>query len=57
MKVGDLVDAELLPEFIRWYIEATRPFEDDRLAYCRMRIPVHREHRFRSIVSSDSGRT
>jgi len=35
MKVGDLVDAELLPEFIRWYIEATRPFEDDRLAYCR----------------------
>ncbi len=35
MKVGDLVDAEMLPEFIRWYIEATHPFEDDRLAYCR----------------------
>jgi hypothetical protein len=25
----------MLPELIRWYIEATRPFEDDRLAYCR----------------------
>ena len=35
MKVGDLVDAEMLPEFIRWYIEVTRPFVDDGLAYCR----------------------
>ena len=35
MKVGDLVDAERLPGFIRWYIEVTRPLEDDRLAYCR----------------------
>lgn len=35
MKVGDLVDAETLPKFMRWYIEATRPLEDDCLAYCR----------------------
>jgi hypothetical protein len=35
MKVGDLIDSEMLPDFIRWYIEATRPLEDDRLAYCR----------------------
>ena len=35
MKVGDLINAEMLPGFIRWYVEATRPFEHDRLAYCR----------------------
>lgn len=35
MKVGDLINGEMLPELMRWYIEATRPFEDDRLAYCR----------------------
>lgn len=35
MKVGDSINGEMLPELMRWYIEATRPFEDDRLAYCR----------------------
>lgn len=35
MKVGDLIDAKMLPESIRWYIEVTRPLEDERLAYCR----------------------
>jgi hypothetical protein len=35
MKVGDLIKEEMLPELMRWYIEATRPFEYDRLAYCR----------------------
>ena len=35
MKVGDLINAEMLLEFVRWYIEATHHFENDRLAYCR----------------------
>ena len=35
MKIGDVIDAKLLPGFVRWYIEATHPLEDIRLAYCR----------------------
>jgi hypothetical protein len=35
MKIGDVINAENLPGFIKWYIEATRPLEDDRLAYCQ----------------------
>jgi hypothetical protein len=35
MKIADLINPEHLPGFVKWYIEATRPFEDDRLAYCR----------------------
>ena len=34
MKIADLIDPEKLPGFVKWYIEATRPLEDDRLAYC-----------------------
>ncbi len=33
MKVRDVITGDMLPAFIRWYIEATRPLEDDRLAY------------------------
>ena len=35
MKIADLINPKNLPGFVKWYIEATRPFEDDRLAYCR----------------------
>jgi hypothetical protein len=35
MKIADLINPENLPGFVKWYIEVTRPFEDDRLAYCR----------------------
>ena len=34
MKIGDLIKPENLARFMKWYIEATRPLEDDRLAYC-----------------------
>ena len=34
MKIGDLIKPENLAGFIKWYIETTRPLEDDRLAYC-----------------------
>jgi hypothetical protein len=32
MKIGDLIRPENLAGFVKWYIEATRPLEDDRLA-------------------------
>jgi hypothetical protein len=35
MKIGDLINPESLPGFVKWYIEETRPLEDHRLAYCR----------------------
>ena len=35
MKIADLINPENLTGLVKWYIEATRPFEDDRLAYCR----------------------
>ena len=35
MKIADLINPKNLPGFVKWYIEATRPLEDDRLAYCR----------------------
>jgi hypothetical protein len=35
MKITDLINPADLPEFVRWYIETTRPLEDARLAYCR----------------------
>jgi len=35
MKISDLINPETLPGFVRWYIEATCPLEDQRLAYCR----------------------
>jgi len=35
MKIGDVLNPESLPGFVKWYIEATHPLEDDRLAYCR----------------------
>ena len=35
MKIADLINPENLPGFVKWYIGATRPLEDDRLAYCR----------------------
>jgi len=35
MKISDLIDPESLPGFVKWFIEATRPLEDARLAYCR----------------------
>lgn len=35
IKIADVINPENLPGFVKWYIEATRPFEDDRLAYCR----------------------
>lgn len=34
MKITDLINPERFPGFIKWYIEATRPLEDQRLAYC-----------------------
>jgi hypothetical protein len=35
MKIADVINPESLPGFVKWYIEARHPFEDDRLAYCR----------------------
>jgi len=35
MKIGDVINPESLPGFVKWYIEETRPLEDHRLAYCR----------------------
>jgi hypothetical protein len=35
MKIGDLINPESLPGFLKWYIETTHPLEDARLAYCR----------------------
>jgi len=35
MAITDLINPESLPGFAKWYIETTRPLEDDRLAYCR----------------------
>lgn len=35
MKITDVINPENLPGFVKWYIEATHPLEDDRLAYCR----------------------
>ncbi len=35
MKITDLINSESLPGFVKWYIETTRPLEDERLAYCR----------------------
>jgi len=35
MKITDLINLENLPGFVKWYIEATHPLEDARLAYCR----------------------
>jgi hypothetical protein len=35
MKIADLINPEKLPGLVKWYIEATHPFEDERLAYCR----------------------
>jgi hypothetical protein len=35
MKITDLINSESLSEFVKWYIETTRPSEDERLAYCR----------------------
>jgi len=35
MKIGDLIDQENFPGFVKWYIETRYPLEEDRLAYCR----------------------
>lgn len=35
MKIANLINPEKLAGFVKWYIEATRPLENDRLAYCR----------------------
>ena len=35
MKIADLINPENLPGFVKWYIEATHPLENGRLAYCR----------------------
>lgn len=35
MKISDLINPGSLPGFVKWYIEATRPLEDQRVAYCR----------------------
>jgi hypothetical protein len=35
MKIADVINPENLPGFVKWYIEARHPLEDDRLAYCR----------------------
>lgn len=35
MKISDLINPESLTGFVKWYVEATLPLEDQRLAYCR----------------------
>jgi hypothetical protein len=35
MKISDLINLDDFSEFVKWYIETTRPLEDARLAYCR----------------------
>jgi hypothetical protein len=40
MKIADLINPEHLPGFVKWYIEATHPLEDDLLAYCRKSFGV-----------------
>lgn len=35
MKISDLISPGSLPGFMKWYIEATHPLEDQRLTYCR----------------------
>ena len=35
IRISDLINLENLPGFVKWYIEATHPGENDRLAYCR----------------------
>jgi hypothetical protein len=35
MKIPDLINSASLPGFVKWFIEATLPLEDQRLAYCR----------------------
>jgi hypothetical protein len=35
MNISDLINPESLPGFVKWYVETTRPLEDERLAYCR----------------------
>ena len=35
MKTSDLISPGSLPGFMKWFIEATHPLDDQRLAYCR----------------------